>query len=115
MAIVPTNINAYYADLATAKQESAVASQKVAILEEQIKAMGGVLPDAEAPVPEEPAEETSSSEDVSASEVKPLEKMNRPELEAAAKDAGIDHPEDLDTKADIREAILSIEPKEGDK
>lgn len=110
--IVPTNINAYYADLTVAKQEAAIAAQKVANLEDQIKGMDHPLPNEDGSLPEPQTEDTASSDDVSASEtpeVKPLDKMNRSELEAAAKEAGIEAPEELDTKKDIVEAIQEAE------
>lgn len=72
--VVPTHINAYYADLIVAKQAAAEANQKVVLLEEQIKAMGGELASDEASVPQKPEEDTVTSEDVSAKEEKPAEK-----------------------------------------
>lgn len=106
---VQTHINAYYRDLADAKQEVAVAQGKVDLLEEQIKGMGGELPEGGEVVPLEPTtEDAVTAGDVSAAEQKPeksLSKMNRAELNAKASEVGVEAPEELDTNADVIKAI----------
>lgn len=65
---IPTHINAFYADLLTAKRELAVAEQKVKELEDVIVARGGELPDANGSLPEVKKEDVAHSDDVSAAE-----------------------------------------------
>lgn len=74
--ITPTHINAYYADLIVAKQEAAVANQKVTELQDSIVAQGFQLPDADGsfPDPEEQLEDTADQKDVSAAEEQPAAK-----------------------------------------
>lgn len=114
--VIPTHINAYYADLTVAKQEAAVAQQKVEQLEEQIKGMGHPLPNKDGSFPEPEIEDTASSDDVSAAE-KPVDKQTRPELNKTAEEAGVETPEKLDTKQDVKEAIDDsvAETKKGKK
>lgn len=102
--IIPTHINAYYADLTAAKQAAAEAEQKVAVLEEQIQGMGHPLPNKDGSFPEPEVEDTASSEDTSAAE-KPVEKQTRPELNKTAEEAGVKAPEKLDTKQDVKAAL----------
>lgn len=108
--IVPTNINAYYRDLAGAKQEVAVAQGKVDLLEQQIVAMGGELSGTESVEPEDTTEDTASSNDTSASETpaKSLKNMNRAELNAKAAELGIESPESFATNKDVIEAIKGV-------
>lgn len=103
-----THINALYADLTAAKQAAAIAHGKVAELEDQIRGRGGVVPGEEGPAPDVPAEDVVSSEDVSASESKPLSKLNRTELNAKAVEAGIENPEQFKTNAEVVNAIKGV-------
>lgn len=65
---IQTHINAYYADLATAKRQVAEAEQRVKELEDAIVARGGELPsdvvEASAPIKEDAVSPT----DISATE-----------------------------------------------
>lgn len=108
--VVPTNINAYYRDLADAKQEVAVAQGKVDLLEQQIVAMGGELPTDGYTMPDEASEDTVTDSDVSAAETpsKSLSNMNRSELNAKATALGIESPESFATNKDVIEAIKGV-------
>lgn len=108
---IQTHINAYYADLITAKQEAAVANQKVIELEQAIEARGHPVPNADGSLPEPDTEDVATSDDVSAAEVKPLNKMNRKELNEEAVAAGVEDPESLETKKDVINAIQEKETK----
>lgn len=89
-----THINAYYEDLAIAKQEAAAAIQRVVLLEEQILARGGELPI-----------EASGEEDTSDGDTKALDKMNRDELDTYAFEHGIENPAQYETKKNLIDAI----------
>lgn len=102
---IPTNINAFYADLTEAKKQEAVAHQEVIRLEEYITAQGHPLPLEDGSIPEKDEEDTASSDDVSAAEQKPLDKMNRDELDSYASAHGIQNPAQYDTKKDLIDAI----------
>lgn len=115
MQIVPTHINAFYRDLADAKQAVAVAQGKVDVLEEQITGMGYPLPNKDGSIPNSEGEDTATSEDVSAAESKPLDKMNRDELNAIASEKGIEAPEELGTKKDVLNAIVSLDATSEDE
>lgn len=65
---VQTHINAYYAELITAKQQKAVADQRVVELEQEIIGRGGELPNNEIPQPEPVHEDIATSDDTSAAE-----------------------------------------------
>lgn len=65
---IQTHINAFYADLVTAKQELAVADQKVKELEDAIVAQGGELPSNSVVSPTPVKEDTVQPGDVSAAE-----------------------------------------------
>lgn len=106
---IETHINAFYADLATAKTEAAVANQKVIELEQIIESRGHPLPEKDGSIPEPKTEDAVQPDDVSAAETKPLEKMNREELNVAANDAGVEDAESLETKKDVIEAIREKE------
>lgn len=101
-----TNINAYYRDLADAKQAVATAQGKVDLLEEQIVGMGSELPIDDAVMPEDIVQ----PDEVVA--VKPLSRMNRAELNAKAIEVGVETPEELGTNNDVIKAITA---KEGEK
>lgn len=75
--IVQTHINALYADLATAKQEAAVAQGRVELLEDQIRGRDGVVPGEEVKAPETSKEDTADSSDISAAETKPTKKATK--------------------------------------
>lgn len=110
--MVQTHINAYYRDLADAKTAVAVAQGRVQELEQQIVGQGGELPTDGVVIPQAVPEDVVTNEDVSAVETaseKPLDKLNRTELNAKAKEAGVDSPEDLDTKKDVIDAIKGAE------
>lgn len=71
---IQTHINAYYADLITAKQQAAAAQQRVVEIEEVIRARGGVVPGEEEPTPEPETERVASADDISAAEEKPKDR-----------------------------------------
>lgn len=112
--IIPTNINAFYSDLAEAKKEEAIAHQKVIELQDTIVARGHQLPNADGSFadPNEDQEDTASSDDVSAAEVKPLTSMNRDELETYATEHGVENPVQYQTKSELLSAINAKESEE---
>lgn len=85
-----THINAYYADLATAEAELTQAQGKVAGLKEQIAIMEADNAE-DAPVAPAPGDVVTPTQAPSEAD---LNKLNRPELESAAEDAGVENPSD---------------------
>lgn len=115
MQAQPTNINAFYAELEIAKSRLQAVQGEVEHLENQIRDRGGVVPGEEKkskkkdnPKLAPEANETPEQPVVE----KPLDKLNREQLNAKAVEAGVEKPEELENKNAVIKAITA---KEGQK
>lgn len=101
-----THINAYYAELAEAERELAQAQGKVNGLKETIATMEQSAKEAAGEVPATGEEATETAADES---VEDLEKLKRDELEAKAKEAGVEDPSAAANKHDLAEETVAAQ------